>query len=169
MLKAVAPGLDHKTEHGAVRLGVTPDRAAAVVDELAATVPGLDGVLVQREAPHGVELLVGGRGGEDGWPPVLTVGLGGTATEIHRDLASGLAPLSRDAARALLRRLRCWPLVAGYRGAPPLDAESAVDVIVRVGAALAARPDLAELEINPLIVGPDGAVAVDVLVRARSV
>ncbi len=168
VLKAVGPGLEHKTERGAVRLGVTTDRAAAVVDELATSVPGLAGVLVQQEVPDGLELLVGGRGGRDGWPPVLTVGRGGTATEIHRDLASALAPIGPDAARALLRRLRCWPLLDGYRGAPPLDVEAAVDAIVRIGAALAARPDLDELEINPLIVGRDGAVAVDVLVRARA-
>lgn len=167
VVKAVAPGVEHKTEHGAVRLGVTPDRAAAVVDELAATVPGLDAVLVQQQAPGGVELLVGGRGARDGWPPVLTVGLGGTATEVHRDLATALAPLSRAAAHALLRGLRSWPLLAGHRGAPPLDVDAALDVIVRIGAALAARPDLDELEVNPLIVAPDGAVAVDVLVRTR--
>ncbi len=98
---------------------------------------------------------------------MLTVGLGGIATEIHRDLATALAPIGRDGARALLRRLRSWPLLAGYRGAPVLDVEAAVDAVVRVGAALTARPDLAELEINPLIVGREGAVAVDVLVRTR--
>lgn len=167
VLKAVADGLDHKTEHGGVRIGVTPDRAAAVADELTATVPGCDAVLVQQQAPDGVELLVGGRGGRDGWPPVLTVGLGGTATEVHRDLASALAPLSRDAARALLRRLRCWPLLAGHRGAPPPAIEAAVDAVVLIGAALAARDDLEELEVNPLIVGERGALAVDVLLRTR--
>ncbi|MDQ4118757.1 MAG: acetate--CoA ligase family protein, partial [Actinomycetota bacterium] len=77
-------------------------------------------------------------------------------------------PLSRDAARALLRRLRCWPLLAGHRGSAPLDVEATVDAIVRIGGALAARPDLDELEVNPLIVGPDGAVAVDVLVCAAA-
>ena len=167
VLKAVAPGLDHKTEHGGVRVGVAPEQVAAVVDEMAATVPGLSGVLVQQQVPGGVELLVGGRGGREGWPPLLTVGLGGTATELHGDVAVALAPVSRDRAHALLRQLRSWPLLDGYRGTPPLDVDAAVDAIVRIGVALAARPDVDELEVNPLIVGPDGATAVDVLLRLR--
>lgn len=162
-LKTVAPGLEHKTDAGGVRLAVPPDRVAEVFAELVATVPGLDGVLVQQMAPPGLELLVGASAGRDGWPPVLTVGLGGTATEIHRDLATALAPVTAAEAAALLASLRVWPLLAGHRGAPALDVAAAVDVLVRVGAAIAHRPDLAELEINPLIVGTDGVLAVDVL------
>ncbi|WP_218612773.1 acetate--CoA ligase family protein [Pseudonocardia sp. KRD291] len=168
VMKAVAPGLEHKTEAGGVRLGVAAERAAAVFDELAATVAGLAGVLVQQAVPDGVELLVGASGGRDGWPPVLTVGLGGTATEVHRDVATALAPITPGDAHALLRELRCWPLLAGHRGAPRVDVDAAVEAIVRVGSAVARRPDLAELEINPLIVGPTGAVAVDVLVATRT-
>lgn len=167
VLKAVAPGLEHKTEAGAVRLGVAAAQAGAVFAELAAAVPDLDGVLVQRLVPTGFELLVGATGGRDGWPPVLTVGLGGTGTEIHRDLATALTPIGPDGALALLRELRSWPLLAGYRGAPSLDVDAAVDVLVRVGQAVAHWPELGELEINPLIVGPTGAVAVDVLVTRR--
>lgn len=170
VMKVVAPGLEHKTDVGGVRLGVPPERAPSVFAELAAAVPELDGVLVQRAVPAGLELLVGASGGSDGWPPVLTVGLGGTGTEVHRDLATALAPVSRDAALAMLRALRSWPLLAGHRGAPALDVDAAVDAVVKVGRAVAHWPELAELEINPLIVGPAGAgaVAVDVLVTTRS-
>jgi acyl-CoA synthetase (NDP forming) len=167
VLKAVAPGLEHKTEAGAVRLDVPASQAGVVFAELAAAVPDLDGVLVQRMVPAGFELLVGATGGQDGWPAVLTVGLGGTGTEVHRDLATALAPIGPDGALALLRELRSWPLLAGHRGAPPLDVQAAVDVLVRVGQAVTHWPELAELEINPLIVGPTGAVAVDVLVTRR--
>lgn len=163
VMKVDAPGLAHKTEAGGVRLGVPAARAAAVFAELAAAVPDLAGVLVQRTVPAGLELLVGTTRGRDGWPPVLTVGLGGTGTEIHRDLARALAPVGPDDALALLRTLRSWPLLAGHRGAAPLDVNAAVDALVRVGEAVAHWPELAELEINPLIVGPTGAVAVDVL------
>jgi hypothetical protein len=78
--------------------------------------------------------------------------------------------VSRDAALAMLRALRSWPLLAGHRGAPALDVDAAVDAVVKVGRAVAHWPELAELEINPLIVGPAGAgaVAVDVLVTTRS-
>jgi hypothetical protein len=68
----------------------------------------------------------------------------------------------------MLRTLRSWPLLAGHRGAPPRDVSAAVDAVVRVGRAVAYWPDLDELEINPLIVGTHGAVAVDVLVTTRT-
>jgi acyl-CoA synthetase (NDP forming) len=164
-LKAVAPGLDHKVDVGGVRLGVRAEDAATVHDELAATVPGLAGVLVQQMAPAGVELLVGATAGRDGWPPVLTVGLGGIATEVYRDIVTAIAPVDADSALGMLRSLRSWPLLAGHRHAPALDVGAVADVLVRVGRAVAQWPDLAELEINPLIVTPEGAVAVDVLIN----
>jgi len=169
VLKAVAPGLEHKSDAGGVHLGVSADRAAAVFGELAAAVPRLTGVLVQRMAAPGLELLVGASGGRDGWPPLLTVGLGGTAAEVHRDVASALAPVTQEQGRELLRELRCWPLLAGHRGAPALDVDAAAGAIARVSQAIAHWPDLAELEINPLIVGPagEGVAAVDVLVNIR--
>ncbi|WP_459022397.1 acetate--CoA ligase family protein [Pseudonocardia sp. DLS-67] len=163
-LKAVAPGLAHKMDAGAVRLGVPVDEVASVYADLVERVPGLDGVLVQQMAAGGLELLVGATAGRDGWPPVLTVGLGGTATEVHRDLATALAPVTFDEALAMLRSLRSWPLLAGHRGAPALDVSAAADVLVRVGQAISHRPELVELEINPLIVACEGALAADVLI-----
>lgn len=163
-LKAVAPGLEHKVDAGGVRLGVPASDAAAGYVELAAAVPGLTGVLVQQMAPAGLELLVGATAGRNGWPPVLTVGLGGTATEVHHDIVTALAPVAPEEALGMLRRMRSWPLLAGHRDAPALDVTAVADVLVRVGRAVAHWPDLTELEINPLIVSPDGAVAVDVLV-----
>ena len=112
--------------------------------------------------PAGVELLVAVDGGRDGWPPVLTVGHGGTATEVHRDVAHALAPVDRSTARALLASLRCWPLLAGHRGRPGVDLDAAVDAVVRLSRA-AGVPGLGEVEVNPLVLGPRGAVAVDVL------
>ncbi|MCD2194643.1 acetate--CoA ligase family protein [Actinomycetospora endophytica] len=160
VLKAVAAGLEHKTEAGGVRLGVTADTATGQAADLLAGVA--DTVLVQEQVAPGVELLVAVDGGRDGWPPVLTVGHGGTGTEIHRDVAHALAPVSPTTARELLASLRCWPLLAGHRGAAPADVDAAVDVIVRVGRA-AVVPGLRELEVNPVVVGTSGAVAVDVL------
>jgi acyl-CoA synthetase (NDP forming) len=167
-LKAVAPGLTHKVDAGGVRLGVPADEVAGVFTELAAAVPGLDGVLVQRMASGGLELLIGATAGRDGWPPVLTVGLGGTGTEVHHDIATALAPVTADGALTMLRSLRSWPLLAGHRDSPALDVTAVVDVLVRVGRAIAHWTDLTELEINPLIVGSDGAVAVDVLISTNA-
>jgi acetate---CoA ligase (ADP-forming) len=160
VLKAVAPGLEHKTEAGGVRLGVTGAGAEREAADLLAGVARA--VLVQEQVAPGIELLVSVDGGRDGWPPVLTVGHGGTGTEIHRDVAHALAPVSATTARDLLASLRCWPLLAGHRGAAPADVDAAVEVIVRVGRA-AVLPGSAELEVNPVVVGTSGAIAVDVL------
>ncbi|WP_345411116.1 acetate--CoA ligase family protein [Actinomycetospora chlora] len=156
VLKAVVPGLEHKTEAGAVRLDVTTDAAATVHAELAA-LPGCTGVHVQERVPAGVELLVAVDGGRDGWPPVLTVGHGGTATEIHHDVAHALAPVDAATARSLLASLRCWPLLAGHRGAAGVDLDVAADAIVRISRA-AAVPGLGELEVNPLVCASNAAL-----------
>ncbi|MDL5159076.1 acetate--CoA ligase family protein [Actinomycetospora termitidis] len=159
VLKAVASGLEHKTDAGAVRLAVVGKDAEREAADLLDSVPGAEAVLVQEMVPPGVELLVSVDGGRGGWPPVLTVGRGGTETELHHDVAHALAPASPTTARTLLDSLRCRPLLDGHRGAPPADVEAAVDAIVRISRAAAGR----ELEVNPLVVGKTGAVAVDVL------
>lgn len=164
VLKAEGPA--HKTEAGAVRLGVRSTDAATVQAELAA-LPGVTGVLAQEQVPAGIELIVAVDGGRDGWPPVLTVGHGGTTTEVHRDLVHALAPVGPATAREMLGALRCAPLLAGHRGAPGVDVDAAVDAIVRISRA-AAVPGLGELEVNPLVLPTPGrtsgaAIAVDVL------
>jgi acyl-CoA synthetase (NDP forming) len=173
VLKLAAGDLAHKSEVGGVRVGVPADQAAAVFTELLDAarrhhVPDVDGVLVQQLIPPGTELILAVTAGRDGFPPVVTVGLGGVTTELYRDIASGLAPVSPERAWAMLRSLRAWPLLAGFRGAEPADVAAAVDAVVRLSqAAVAAGDRLAELEVNPLIVAPRGrgATAVDVLVR----
>ncbi|CCG04431.1 acetate--CoA ligase family protein [Blastococcus saxobsidens] len=173
VLKLAAGDLAHKSEVGGVRVGVAAEEAAAVFTELVEAarrhhVPDVEGVLVQELIPPGTELILAATAGRDGFPPVITVGLGGVTTELYRDLASGLAPVSPERAWTMLRGLRAWPLLAGFRGAPPADVTAAVDAVVRLSqAAVAGGARLAEFELNPLIVGPrgGGATAVDVLVR----
>lgn len=173
VLKLQAPTLAHKSDIGGVRVGVTQADAATAFDELMRAaadhqVQGVDGVLIQEMVPSGIELILATTAGRDGFPPVITVGLGGVTTEIYRDVASGLAPVSPRDAYDMLRSLRAWPLLAGYRGAAACDIEAVVDAMVRVSqAAVIAGERLREFEINPLIVAPEGkgAVAVDVLVR----
>jgi acetate---CoA ligase (ADP-forming) len=173
VLKLAAGDLAHKSEVGGVRVGVPAVDAPAAFTELldAAArhhVPGVEGVLVQELIPPGTELILAATAGREGFPPVITVGLGGVTTELYKDIASGLAPVSPERAWAMLRSLRAWPLLAGFRGAEPADVPAAVDAVVRLSKAAVAGGDrLAELEVNPLIVAPRGrgATAVDVLVR----
>jgi len=172
-MKVQAAGLAHKSDVGGVALGVSPQEAGAAYQALMETaasrdVAGVDGVQIQQMAAPGVELIVGAIGGRDGFPGVVTVGFGGVATEIYRDIATALAPVEAAGAEAMLRELRAWPLLAGFRGAAPADVEAAVAAIVAVGWAITAlQGQVDEIEINPLIVASQGggAVAVDVLVR----
>ncbi len=171
VLKLQSADVAHKTEAGAVRVGVRPPDVEAAAAEMLAGAPAdatIDGILVQRRAAAGLELLVGVEGAENGYPPVVTVGLGGTATELLRDVASALAPLTPPDALALLQRLRSWPLLAGHRGRPGVDVDAVVAAIVAVSSAARQLGErLGELEINPLIAHEHGAIAVDLVLRMR--
>lgn len=172
-MKVQAAGLAHKSDVGGVALGVSPQEADAAYRALMETaasrdLAGVDGVQLQQMVAPGLELIVGAIGGRDGFPGVVTVGFGGVATEIYRDIATALAPVEAAGAEAMLRELRAWPLLAGFRGAAPADVEATVAAIVAVGWAITAlQGQVDEIEINPLIVASQGggAVAVDVLVR----
>ncbi len=175
VLKAQSADVLHKTDVGAVTLGVHPDDADAeydaLVDRVRRAVPSavLEGVLVQEQVSPGVELLVGVQGGRDGYRAVLTVGIGGTAVEIYGDIATALAPVDASRALELLRSLRGWPLLEGFRGArrstwtPPRSAIAGISRLCdRLGDALV------DLEVNPLIVHADGVHAVDFVCRLRT-
>jgi acyl-CoA synthetase (NDP forming) len=171
VLKVQSPDLAHKSEVGGVVVDVPAERAFGaakdVLDTVAANAPQarIHGVLVQELLPPGVELLVGVQGGEHGYPPVLTVGMGGTTTELYRDVVSALAPVDAQQATALLRRLRGWPLLDGFRGRLPCDVVAAVAAIASISQAAVELGDrLGELEVNPLIVHGSGAVAADLVV-----
>jgi succinyl-CoA synthetase beta subunit len=176
VLKAQSSGLLHKTELGAIRVGVAPEDAADAYDDLIATLgvaapeAEIQGVLVQAQVEEGIELLVGIQGPRGGYPPVVTVGMGGTAVEVYGDVASALAPLSEQDAHGLLRSLRCWPLLTGFRGAPPYDVHGASAAIANLtDLAMSLGDDLIEMEVNPLIVHREGlgAHATDFLARLR--
>ncbi len=172
-MKVQASSLAHKSDLGAVRLEVEPGDAAETFDELltAATegaVPGTEGVLVQEMVPPGVELLIGATSSPDGFPPVITVGMGGVTTELYRDVASALAPVDLDEATRMLQSLRGWPLLAGFRGRARADVPSAARAVAAVSRmATAVAGHQLEFEINPLIVADHGrgAFAVDLLAR----
>ncbi|MFB9566035.1 acetate--CoA ligase family protein [Saccharopolyspora hordei] len=174
VLKVQSPDLTHKSDVGGVVVGVPADRADGatrdLLDTVAANAPHarVEGVLVQEVVPPGVELLLGVQGSEHGYPPVVTVGMGGTATELYRDVVSALAPLDTDQALALLRRLRGWPLLDGFRGRPRGDVAAAAAAIAAVSQAAVELGDgLAEIEVNPLVVHATGAVATDLVVTSH--
>jgi acyl-CoA synthetase (NDP forming) len=114
--------------------------------------------------PEGVEMLAGVVSDPD-FGPVVACGAGGRAVELLGDVAVRLAPLTRRDAGAMVRSLRTFPLLDGYRGAPACDVPAFENVLLRLSALAAARPEIAELDCNPVIVSVQGAVVVDARIR----
>ncbi len=165
-----ALGLLHKSDAGGVAVGI------AGPEELRAAVAGMrrrldpPGYSVERMAPvrEGVELIVGA-GRDPRFGPVAAVGLGGIYTEIFGDVAVGLAPLDAAEAERMLYSLRGAPLLVGARGRQPCDVRAAAEAAAALSRVAAAHPAIAEIEINPLLVTPDGAVALDARVIENGV
>jgi acyl-CoA synthetase (NDP forming) len=171
-IKAIAPGVVHKADVGGVRLGLeTPAAATRAAREISASIREAGhvaaGFVVQAMAPAGVEILVGAVGDPD-FGPVVACAAGGGQVELLGDIQTRLAPLTRHDATEMLGALRTYPLLTGYRGAPPADVPALEDVVVRVAALVAAHPEIAELDCNPVIVSPDGAIVVDARVRIEA-
>ena len=171
VLKAVAPGLVHKTELNAVRLGLTSPTqvrriAGQMVRELAGAGIEVESLLVQPMVAAGVEMLVGVVH-DPSFGPVVVAGAGGTAVELLHDVAARITPVTDQDAHDLLRSLRTFPLLEGYRGAPRADIESLEDVLMRVGRMVEMHPEIAELDLNPVMATPGGAWVVDARVRVE--
>jgi acyl-CoA synthetase (NDP forming) len=165
----LAPGLQHRSDAGAVRLGVTgagPATRAARATAASARARGYEptGFVVQSMVRSGVEMLAGVMSDPD-FGAVVACGAGGRAVELLGDFAVRLAPLTRTDAREMVRELRTFPLLDGYRGAPPCDVSAFEDVLIRLSALAADRPEIAELDCNPVIVSDAGAIVVDARIR----
>ena len=162
VLKTDEPGIAHKSDVGGVRLGLgDPGAVGAAYDDLAARLGPR--VLLCQTAPPGTELALGVvRDAALG--PLLVVSAGGVLIEIFAERAVLLAPVTRSAAVTALRRLRLAAVLAGTRGQPPADLGAIADAITGLSRLACNLGDvLAALDINPLICGPSGAVAADVL------
>jgi acetate---CoA ligase (ADP-forming) len=168
-LKAVAPGLVHKRDAGAVATSLrTPAelQRAAKAMQASVTAAGYDvrGFIVQPMISDGVELIVG-MVQDTSFGPVLACGAGGTNTELLKDVAVRITPVTDRDAAEMLRALKLYPMLTGYRGSPACDIAAVETLLVRVSAMVAAHPEIAELDCNPVIVRPDGAIVVDARVR----
>jgi acyl-CoA synthetase (NDP forming) len=168
-LKAYGPGLLHKTEAGAVALSLKDPRAArAAARAMAArlTASGLqpEGFLVQRMASDGVEMIVGVVQ-DTQFGPVIACGAGGTAVELLRDVSVRLTPLTESQADGMIRSLTTFPLLNGYRGRPKADVVALRDLVLRLGALAEDLPEVLEVDLNPVMVGPNGASVVDARIR----
>jgi acyl-CoA synthetase (NDP forming) len=171
-LKAQGPGLLHKSEMGAVRAGLSgADEVRRAGEEMDAVVAARGGqrhsFIVQEMADRGPELLVGVV--EDRtFGPVLACGAGGTQAELLKDVSVRVCPVTRGDVSQMLRSLRTFPLLTGYRGAPPADLEGLENLLLRVSAMVDAHNEIAELDLNPVIACPDGTAAVDYRIRLQT-
>lgn len=171
-MKIESADIAHKTDAGGVELGVTTEadcRAAydRILANVAAAQPGarIAGVLIQKMVPPGIEMVVGMTRDAD-FGPVLMLGFGGVYVEILRDSAVLPAPVTHADALHMIGRLKGADILRGARGRPPADLDALADVLVRLSALVAATGDrFAEIDLNPVIVGPrgEGVMVVDQL------
>lgn len=177
VLKVVSPDITHKSDIGGVALGLADPAAvreafAAVTGNARAAMPdaAIDGVLVTRMAEPGTELIIGGKV-DPVFGPVIMVGWGGVYVEILSEVALRLAPIDVDGAHAMLQELKGAGLLTGARGREPLDVDAVARCLVAVSGFLAEQRDVVEeLDINPLLVYPEGrgALAVDAVLVTRA-
>jgi len=175
-LKVQSPEITHKTEAGAVVLGVVGEAAVReaywrVTANAAAAHPGatIHGVLVQAMARSGVDMILGISRDPD-FGPILMVGLGGIHVEVLRDVAFAPVPIGRDEALFLLDALKGAPLLGGVRGTPPVDRSALADLMMTLSRFAADHADLIEeIDLNPVIVHPQGQglSVVDALIVKR--
>jgi len=173
-LKVESAQITHKTDVGGVALGLTSaaavrDAFSRIMNQVAARAPSarIDGVVVQRMASEGIEMILGVKR-DPLFGPVVLCGFGGILVELLKDVAIGIPALSRAQAHDMLKRLRGFSILGGVRGKPPADVGALCGAIVGLSQlASSLGNQLASLDINPLIVLPkgNGVIAVDALVQ----
>jgi acetate---CoA ligase (ADP-forming) len=167
VLKAL--GRLHKSDSGGVAVGIVDDGQLGEALTRMDKALGPPSYSVERMAPlsHGLELIVGAKR-DPRFGPILLVGAGGLYAEVVEDVAVALAPASEEAAEALLRSLRVAPLLDGARGRPAVAVVAAARAVAALSRVAAEHPEIAELEINPLLVTPDGALGLDARLVLRT-
>lgn len=175
VLKAQSPDLSHKSDAGGVVLGLADEVALRegwhqLHANVAAARPGLvlDGVLVEKMGRRGTELIVGARNDPD-WGPVILAGFGGVMAELFHDARLLSPDLSQGAIAEELHKLKSAALLRGFRGSPALDVPAAAAIVAKIAGLVAAHPEIAEIDVNPVVVYPqgEGAVALDALIAVR--
>jgi acetate---CoA ligase (ADP-forming) len=174
VLKVESPDVVHKTDVGGVVLNVgTAEEVRSEYDAMVARVRAklpdarLDGVLVQPFIAGGRETIIGGTT-DPTFGPLLMFGLGGVYVEALQDVIFRVHPISDVDAREMVRAIRGYKILEGFRGEPPADQEALTDVIQRVSQLMGENPEIEELDINPFLVREKGGVALDARVRIRS-
>ncbi len=167
VLKIVSPDISHKSDVGGVIVGVNSkekaiEAAKKIIENVSKNVPNarITGILVQKMAKKGLEIIVGGLR-DNIFGPVVMFGLGGIFVEVLKDVSFRVAPISYEDAYEMMKEIKSAKLLEGYRGQPPVDKKAIADIIIAVAKLLEENPEVDSVDLNPVIAYPDGAVVVD--------
>jgi len=167
VLKIASPDVVHKSDAGGVKLGLkTSKQVGKAYDDILKAIKKqypearIQGVAVQKMARPGVEVIIGvSKDAQFG--PVIMFGLGGILVEILKDVSFRIVPLTQRDAREMIREIKGYPLLEGYRGQEPVDVANLEELVLKVSNFVEQNPEVEELDLNPIFAYSDGAVAVD--------
>jgi acyl-CoA synthetase (NDP forming) len=167
VLKISSPDVVHKSDSGGVKLGLAnATEVGKAYNEIISSVKQaypkaqIEGVSVQSMAPSGVEVIVG-MSKDPQFGPVLMFGLGGILVEVLKDISFRIVPVTARDAREMIREIKGYPVLEGYRGQKPVSIQALEKLIVKVSQFVEKNPQIRELDLNPIFAYPDKAVAVD--------
>jgi acyl-CoA synthetase (NDP forming) len=167
VLKIVSPDIIHKSDVGGVRVNLkdAEEVHGAYIDILAnvkkhAGKARIIGILVQEMAPPSTEVIVGSTK-DPQFGPTIMFGLGGILVEILKDVTFRIAPITREEAQEMIIEVKAYPILKGYRGAPPADTSAIADILLATSKLVTEHEQIEELDLNPVIVYQRGAITVD--------
>lgn len=167
VLKIVSPDILHKTDVGGVKLGLNNEvDVGNAYDGIISTIKKqepaakIQGVSVQPMAKPATEVIIG-MSKDPQFGPVLMFGLGGILVEVLKDVSFRIVPLTRRDAREMIGEIKGYPILEGYRGREPANIAVLEELLLKVSEFVDSRPEIAELDINPIFAYSDGALAVD--------
>jgi len=167
VLKIVSPDVIHKSDSGGVKLDLkTPEQVEGAYDDIMQSIKKqypeakIQGVSVQKMARPGVEVIIG-VSTDAQFGPVIMFGLGGILVEILKDVSFRIVPMMKKDAGEMIREIKGYPVLEGYRGQEAVDIDNLEELILKVSSFIENNPEIEELDLNPVIAYSDGAVAVD--------
>ena len=148
-----------KSDIKGVRIGIMDDKELINAIKDLMNLESAEGVLVEELAPSGLDVIVGGTIDEQ-FGPIIMFGLGGFYVELYKDVAFGLAPLNEDGATWLIKQVKGYKILEGYRQNPPLDMDSLIKIIITVSEIIATNK-IKEIDLNPVRLYPEGLIILD--------
>ena len=167
VLKIASPDVVHKSDSGGVKVGLrTVAQVGKAYDDILKSIQKkyskamVQGVSVQKMARPGVEVIIG-MSKDAQFGPVLMFGLGGILVEVLKDVSFRIVPLARRDAAEMIKEIKGYPLLEGYRGQEPVDVPNLEELLLKVSEFVEKNPEVKELDLNPIFAYSDGAIAVD--------